>query len=148
MFMIEWCTLLVNVCIMLVTLAGLGITLYNFTRQQKLNFFERYTVRYQHIMENMPEVFFQSKEQQKNAKQEDIKNCNQYIRLYVDLCSEEYFLYTEHCIDDVVWKEWEEGIRWSFEQNEIVKNYWADENNRSGYSRFSCYINELVKKPI
>jgi len=68
------------------------------------------------------EVFFQSKEQQEKARQEDVKKCDQYIRLYVDLCSEEYFLYTQHCIDDVVWKEWEEGILWAFTENEIVKN--------------------------
>lgn len=144
--MFEFCALLVNICVMLATLAGLGITLYNFTRQQKLTFFERYTARYQHIMENMPEVFFKDAKRQSKALPEDKEKCNKYIRLYVDLCSEEYFLYTKHYIDNDVWNEWEEGISWAFTKNEMVKTYWADENNRSGYSNFSDYISVLVKE--
>lgn len=144
--MFEFCTLLVNTCVMLATLASVGITVYIFTRQQKLTFFERYTARYQHIMEKMPEVFFQDTKLQLKAKPEDIEKCNQYIRLYVDLCCEEYFLYTKHYIDEDVWNEWEEGISWAFTQNEMVKNYWNVENNQSGYSNFSDYVNVLQKE--
>ena len=144
--MFEFCTLLVNTCVMLATLASVGITVYIFTRQQKLTFFERYTARYQHIMEKMPEVFFQNKKTQLEANPEDIEKCNQYIRLYVDLCCEEYFLYTKHYIDEDVWNEWEEGISWAFTQNGMVKKYWENENNRSGYSNFSDYVNVLKKE--
>lgn len=144
--MFEICTLLVNICVMLAAIAGLGITLYNFTRQQKLTFFERYTARYQHIMEEMPEAFFKYAKQQAEANPEEIEKCNQYIRLYVDLCCEEYFLYTKHYIGDDVWNEWEEGISWTFTKNELVKQYWEDENNRSGYSNFDDYIKVLKKE--
>lgn len=144
--MFEFCMLLVNICVMLATLAGVGITIYNFTRQQKLTFFERYTARYQHIMEEMPEVFFQDSKSQSKAQLEDKEKCKHYIRLYVDLCCEEYFLYTKHYIDDEVWNEWEEGISWTFTKNEMVKRYWNDKNNRSGYSNFDDYVKVLIKE--
>ena len=72
--MFELYALLVNICVMLATLAGLGITLYNFTRQQKLTFFERYTARYQHIMENMQKCFFKVKNNKKRQDKRMLRN--------------------------------------------------------------------------
>lgn len=69
-----------------------------FVKQTQETFFAEYTKRYQDIILHMPD---------------DEKNSQwiKYVRLYFDLCSEEYHLHEKGLINDDVWKLWVDGMR-------------------------------------
>lgn len=72
--------------------------------QSRYAFFAEYTRRYQDIIIGMPnEVFAEA------AKAEGATL--KYIRLYFDLCSEEFHLHQKKLIPDDVWNNWTEGMK-------------------------------------
>jgi hypothetical protein len=83
-------------------------------QQIKLSFFAEYTKRYQNILSHFPE----------NIKSADFSYAKldgptraetmRYMRLYFDLCSEEYFLHRNGNLDKEVWKEWEARMTFLF----------------------------------
>lgn len=138
--------LIINAAVMLTGIIGLFVAGKHFIRQQQLSFFEKYTARYSHIMEQMPEEFFLTPEE--NIPDDTLKEINHYIRLYLDLCSEEYYLHQEGCIDEKVWEEeWKDGITGLF-GNPFVKDYW--EKNEQVYSEsyksFCVFVDEVLNK--
>lgn len=72
--------------------------------QTRKMFFAEYTKRYQEIIINMPDNVF--------AGTASINDTTlKYMRLYYDLCSEEFHLYKEGLVPEDVWKNWVEGMR-------------------------------------
>lgn len=146
MVAIEILGIIINALIMLTGVVAIFVTAHQVKRQLRLSFFEKYTNRYAQIMEHMPEEFFHEdgNELSKDKKQE----INHFIRLYLDLCSEEYYLHGDKYIDEKVWNEWNEGILASFE-NPLVKDYWMENNEfyHRSYTNFCKYIdNEIFPK--
>lgn len=72
-------------------------------QQFQFQFFAEYTKRYQDLMLSMP----------KDLDTSSIfnKDVDTYMRLYFDLCSEEYYLHSQGVIDNFVWGLWTEGIK-------------------------------------
>lgn len=64
-------------------------------RTLQISLFSEYTKRYQDIMSHL---------------YSDMQN-KYYIRLYLDLCSEEYYLYQQKCLSEDVWKMWWDGMK-------------------------------------
>ena len=85
MQMTEWIQLIA----LLVAIIVLIITIINFNNQMKLNFFADYTKRYQEIMLHLPEDI----EINYNGFSELPNEVKRYLRAYIDLCSEEYYLH-------------------------------------------------------
>ena len=75
----------------LVAVITIVSTQYKDRRQNKILMFSEYTRRYQEILINMPESIFNGTEHI-NAK------AQMYMRLYFDLCSEEYHLWRKGMI--------------------------------------------------
>ena len=135
----------INAIIMTTGVITIFIAAIRTKQQNSLSLYEKYTARYQHIMEHMPEEFFRSKVE--NIESQEKEKINHYIRMYIDLCSEEYFLYKEGCIIDSVWGEWRDGILGMFEKP-LVKEYWIDniETYESDYKQFYTFISDHQKK--
>ena len=71
------------------------------------------------------------------------KEVKRYLRVYIDLCSEQYFLYTEGYIKLKVWNEWKEGMQFSFQKKAIIK-YWQEKE--SYYKEFKKFVDdELIQ---
>ena len=75
------------------------------------------------------------------------KEISHYIRLYLDLCSEEYMLYKDGRIDKTVWKEWKEGIVYSF-KNPYLSQYWIERTKEyeESYSTFFAFVKDEILK--
>ena len=73
-------------------------------QQSNRMFFAEYTKRYQEIILAMPDEVFAGAAQVNNTTLK-------YMRLYFDLCSEEYHLYMEGQVPEDVWANWIEGMR-------------------------------------
>lgn len=141
----EIITTAINVVTMLLAVITFVVSACQYRRQQKLSFFEKYTARYQYLMEHMPEEFFFAYD--KMLEEGKKKEISHYIRLYLDLCSEEYMLYKDGRIDKTVWKEWKEGIVYSF-KNPYLSQYWIERTKEyeESYSTFFAFVKDEILK--
>ena len=128
----------------LVAFIALVVGIFLDKRQNNLSFYEQYTDRYVHIMEELPEEFFLCKKLTDSKQKSKI---NHYIRIYIDLCSEQYFLRKKKYVRRTVWKEWNEGISVMF-KNQFVRDFWMqnEEYYKNEYGKFFEYINNDILK--
>lgn len=111
------------------------------TNQMKQTFFSEYTKRYQNIILNFPETI--NREDFKYEKlDDDAKNKTmRYMRVYFDLCSEEFFLFKHGHLDEKVWKEWQSGMAYAFKKP-AFKLAWEKIAKDTGYyTEFERFVN-------
>lgn len=98
--------------------------------QNKLQMFAEYTRRYQEIFASMPDDVYAGE-----VKMSDVK-AERFMRLYFDLCSEEYHLWRNGHIPDDVWNLWKEGMQiatkqkhykeaWNLLKGEYSTDFWT-----------------------
>ena len=106
-------------------------------RQYEFQFFADYTKRYQDLILKMPANL--------NTTSIFNRDIDIYMRLYFDLCSEEYYLHTKGVIDSVVWGLWTEGIQMALKK----KNYkiaWELLAENYNDTSFRHYMSELIRE--
>ena len=133
--MVPW----LEIGMFVVSVAGVAVACFHFSKQQKLDFFARYTERYQHIIEQMPEYVYADDEQ---LTEEDYQKIMPIIRAYFDLCSEEFYLHKQHHLSKNVWKEWEAGMVSMF-QVPVFKHFCQIINPKSTlYTKFAHFVQQ------
>lgn len=110
---------------LLVTLAAIFITRCDAHKQNKqmlkqsrMSLFAEYTRRYQDIMVRMPASVYSGRF---DAKEPEVVG---FMRLYFDLCSEEYWLNEEKMLPERTWSIWVEGMQTTMNQ-EPFKEAWG-----------------------
>lgn len=108
-------------------------------RQIRLTLYAEYTKRYQEIIFRFPVDIFKNDFSYDNylvEKEAILRN----MRVYFDLCSEEYFLRNK--LDNKVWKEWENGMIATF-KCPAFKTAWEIFNSDKidYFDTFKTYIN-------
>ena len=89
--------LIIALIALIVSIVSIVYTIRSEHKHNQLSFFTEYTRRYQEIMLHIYSV----KENDKSP----------YIRLYFDLCSEEFYLHNNGHLPDDIWNMWMEGMR-------------------------------------
>ena len=119
--------------------AGLALlgSLYNYFLSKRtlrhniqMSFFAEYTKRYQEI-----EIGLMS---------EDSKQRTKYYRLYIDLCSEEYYLNSQKCLPPDVWKMWMNGMK-LFAKVQELQIEWCVSSQLYN-DNFCTFFNNLIKE--
>ena len=70
----------------------------------------------------------------------DVSDKEYYQRLYIDLCSEEYYLHSKDYLSDDVWKIWVKGMEVTIEADSSYSGIWKidmdfyDENFRKFFN--------------
>lgn len=114
--------------------------------QIKNNFFAEYTKRYQEIILHFPESINDESFSYENFEKGEKDKIMRYMRVYFDLCSEEYFLHTKKHLDKVVWAEWEAGMIYAFNKP-AFKKAWKIVTQDSGfYTEFKKYVELKIIK--
>ncbi len=90
-------------------------------RQNRFALFVEYTRRYQEIILNL---------------YSNPGKRMEYIRLYFDLCSEEFYLHKEGMIDDYIWNLWVDGMR-------TMMNC---QQNQTAWKEFGGYFDDEFKR--
>lgn len=113
--------------------------------QLRLNFFTDYTKRYQEIMLHLPARIYDKNFDTSSLDEAGQEQLTKYLRVYFDLCSEEYHLYINKQIDEVIWKNWEEGIRHAMSLP-VFRSEWKKVygNMAVYYPEFSSFMEGLV----
>ena len=71
-----------------------------------------------------------------------VKSDRNILDDYFNLCSEEYFYYTEGYIPPQVWKTWRNGMT-AFFGNEKVRKVWDDEKKVDAYYGFEEVVDRI-----
>lgn len=140
--LIQFWILIITAIGVLITAIALIITLRNFKRQLQLSFFADYTKRYQEIILNLPLNIYSNDFDYDQLDKETKKKTLKYMRVYFDLCSEEYDLFLYGNLEKRIWKEWKEGMRAAFSKPAFLKA-WKKLNLGSIYYK---NFNELVEE--
>jgi len=61
------------------------------------------------------------------------ENDNQLVIDYINLCAEEYLWYTKGRIDESVWKNWENGMKFYLNIEPIKKCFINEESQKDSY---------------
>ncbi len=117
-------------------------------KEARLQIFAEYTKRYQEIILHLPEgindMTFSLKKLKENDR-EKYDRTMRYMRVYYDLCSEEYFLNEQGMIENFVWNEWKKGMTYTFNRP-AFKEAWGIINTETGYyPDFSNFVNNAIK---
>ena len=104
----------------------------------KLSFFAEYTKRYQEIMLNLPEGINTNSV----AYNDSSERVRRYLRAYIDLCSEEFYLHQNRKIHHKVWENWEQGIKASFQLN-LFNEAW-EHFDKTSYPEFYIWITKEI----
>jgi hypothetical protein len=121
-------TLVIASLSFILAVVSLIITLVSSRRQTQMAFFAEYTKRYQEIMFHILL---------------DDGNKKQYERLYLDLCSEEYYLHKKNYLPQKVWKMWEDGMK-LMAKHQSLETTWRD--SRCLYNKqFIQFFEDIIK---
>lgn len=107
--------------------------------QVKFHCFTEYTKRYQDLILKMPEDLDISSVSNRDV---DI-----YMRLYFDLCSEEFYLHTKGVIDPYVWTLWADGIRTNM-RKEAYRTAWKMLGGYYDAPLFIHFMSDLTRDEI
>ena len=108
-------------------------------QQSKEMFFAQYTKRFHEIIMAMPVQVFAGTAESSNP--ETLK----YMRLYYNLCSEEYHLYQKGLIPKNVWNIWVEGMQIAC-NNETSRNAWNHLKGEYNREFWRYFQNNVIDK--
>lgn len=136
-----------------VTIIGLFLTILSNRNQIKLsnkllrlNFFADYTKRYQEIILNFPENI-NEKSFNYDSLPPDIRDKTlRYMRVYFDLCSEEYDLYMSKNLEERIWKNWEQGIEYAFSKTAYFEAWKIIQLDTIYYPEFNEFVGVILRK--
>lgn len=112
----------------------------------KKQFFSEYTKRYQDIILNFPENINDNDFTYDKLDDQTRNKTMRYMRVYFDLCSEEFFLQKNNDIDEKVWKEWKEGIKWAYNKPAFILAWEKVTKESNFFVEFKEFINnEIIK---
>lgn len=144
----------VQAAVLAVTSLGILVALYSNNRQMNLlekqmkaSFFADYTRRFHDIMQEFPPDIasetFSYESLPEAERQEVLKN----MKLYFDLCSEEYDLWENDMLEERVWRKWEAGISYSFSKKAYREAWEVCKQNSYYYEDFYNWVeNDLLEQ--
>ncbi len=116
-------------------------------QQMKVNLFADYTKRYQEIILHFPENINDKKfdfDELKRGDHDLYNKTMRYMRTYFDLCSEEFYLNKNSQIDKAVWREWSQGIKYTFTKKAFKQAWEIATKNSKFYDDFANWMKEEV----
>lgn len=127
----------------LITAGAVALTVRNFKKQLQLQFFADYTKRYQEIILNFPDWINDENIQISELPPEIEDQILRYMRAYFDLCSEEYFLWKNHYIEDETWYEWQSGMSYAFSKPAFMQAWERLSFGAIFYREFAALVESL-----
>jgi hypothetical protein len=95
--------------------------------------FESYNSRYNQIRDQLAAIFKDVPSKELSAAEINI------LVTYFNLCSEQFFLYSNGCIHPEVWEAWRNGMR-AYYYNDRIRNLWDKELKNHSHYGFSSQL--------
>jgi len=132
-----------------IALVGVGIAIIallwqmrSLRKQLMLQTFSDYTKRYQEIILHFPEEINQTDFDL--SSRDDKSSVMRYMRVYYDLCFEEYYLSKRKLIDERTWNDWREGMEFAFSKS-AFQQAWQLIKKDTQYKQDFCALVEKAQ---
>ena len=129
----------------LVGAATIAWSLHGVKKQMWLQSFLEFTGRYERIIEKLPPIVRSgdSKATLDHLSDGELHTVENAVRGYLNLCSEELYLYTRGHLDTETWSIWKEGIG-AFFDSKIARQVWGNVRQEyASYGEFVALIDKL-----
>lgn len=117
-------------------------------RQMNAEVFMKYAERYEQIMSSFPENAFRARFSMSEELPPPSEKLTLAILKYLNLSSEEFYLWQKKYVDDEVWKIWEhELIRML--QSPLIRREWQElESEFKSYPEFFNFVEEAQRMKL
>ena len=132
----------------IIAISGNKSQLKIFNRQLKLNFFSEYTRRYQELVLDFPEYINDSNFEYETLGEEEKGKIIGHMRAYFNLCSEEFHLYKDNCLDKNVWGVWEKGITHTMAKKAFIDSWYIVNKNYIFDDDFERWMKSKIETSI
>ena len=127
---------------LLFTAIAIFWAVYTYKRQMNAQLFLEYTSRYDQIMQSYKSRIIDL-DIDSDSLPEVTGEVDQCLLRYLNLCSEEYYLWKRGYLNDDIWLIWEGEIKRSL-NSELYKRAWVVlQNEFQAFPEFSRYVKEV-----
>jgi hypothetical protein len=117
------------------------------TKQLRLQNFTEYTKRYQDIILNFPENVNEPTFMLDKLGEEVRNKTMRYMRVYFDLCYEEFILHKKKFIDDEFWELWNSGMEAAFGKPAFKEAWQKISKDTSFGGQFVDFVKGKMESP-
>lgn len=141
----QWITVASLAAVALSALA-IVVGLKSVRDQLRMAIFLEYTKRYSKIMQHMPFEARQPGGRYKLASQpENERRILSAFREYLNMCSEEKWLYDHRRVDQATWSIWEHGMRDTASFPSFGDSWKTLRPEYDAYMKFQKFVDELLR---
>lgn len=144
----EWLELTVQIASLIaIILAIIGLVHNNrvHKRQSNAQIFLEYTGRYERIMSSIPADAFHARLDIDDELPPPSNELSLALLRYLNMCSEEYYLWRKGYLDTEVWRIWERELRRTLASPLFVREWRALKSEFESYPEFAAYVEEVQR---
>ncbi|WP_395095212.1 hypothetical protein [Armatimonas sp.] len=116
-------------------------------RQMNAEIFMKYAERYESVMNNFPEDAFDCRLSSKSLPRES-REITVSVLKYLNLCSEEYYLWKKKYIADEVWGIWERELIRTLRSALLMREWPKLKEEFDSYKEFQAFVEDQQKDVI
>jgi hypothetical protein len=118
-----------------------GIVIYN--RQMNAQVFLQYTQRYEEIMKSFPKNGWAARINSDDALPEPNDEISLCALRYLNLCSEEYYLYRDKYLSKKVWEMWEKEMIRTLQTPLFQREWMKLKDEFDAYPEFQAFVEDI-----
>ncbi|HLV79586.1 MAG TPA: hypothetical protein VKT32_04865 [Chthonomonadaceae bacterium] len=139
---------LATVASVLATAVTIWITGKLSRRQMNAQLFVTYTQRYESIMSGYPEDALPARFNSDTSLPPESEVLTLYVLRYLNLASEEYYLWKRKYIDHAVWMIWEHEIRRTLASPLMLREWSKIEHEFTSYPEFIKFVEDAQAQAL
>lgn len=119
---------------------GLFVGIHIYNRQMTTQVFLQYTKRYEDIMESFPKEARKARLDLTGDPPPASEKLTISILRYLNLCSEEYYLYKRGYLNKEIWNIWEEELQRTLKSRLLIREWRDLKSEFESYPDFCNYV--------
>ena len=118
-----------------------GIRVYR--RQMNAQVFIEYTKRYENVLSSFPQEAQKVRLDLTGKPPDPSKEITKSVLRYLNLCSEEFYLWNQGYLSKKIWQIWEAELKRTL-QSPLLKREWDElKKEFEAYPEFSDYVDQI-----
>ena len=122
------------------TAAGLVAAIWVYKRQANAQVFLEYTRRYDEVMRQLPSHARIARTKSASELPEQTEELTYRVLDYLNLCSEEFYLWKTGYLSDRIWSIWEAELRRTLATPLLKREWQSLRNEFISYPEFQSYV--------
>ena len=131
---------------LLSVLLGIYLGIRTYKRQSNAQIFIEYTGRYEKIMEFFPPQAISVRLDSAGSPPEESQELTLAALKYINLCSEEFYLYTRKYLKKEVWLIWEEELKRTLSSPLYCREWPKLKVEFEAFPEFLTYVENIQKE--